>query len=223
MSKPSDTQTGHTPYQTRTPLQGRAHLINREALQDEAQQGPGSLDPKTLEPPKAADAKRWLAKRGLALEVPAGWKYLGISQDSRSLTFVSDTHADAHAIEIHLWPMPEDLLPATYLAAQEEQLEEAMQLKRVLSFDKRTLGDVLGLVVIGWGPESHDAMAATSEEDLYLATDGTGRRALSWRAMVERGGERLLVMLAMSSPLESFPDARPVFDAILQRAHVSGG
>ena len=230
MSKKGDTQTGPTPLTAsnvpssasfgHTPLSGRAHIVNRGSLQDEAGAGPGSLDPKTLAPPKVPEARRWLAKRGIEIELPAGWKYLGLGNEGRTLTFVSDTDAAAHAIELHLWPLPEDVTPEKLLASQEESLQEDLALKRVVSFERRTLGQVPGLMVVGWGPETRDAIAGTSDEDLYFATDGTGRRALSWRGVVEREGEKQLVILALSSPIEAFPDARPCYDAMLDRVGV---
>lgn len=229
MNKKSETQTGPTPTTQSSqsgsagfghnPLAGRAHIVNRADLQDEASAGPGSLDPKTLAAPKAPEARRWLAKRGIELEIPAGWKYLGIGNEGRTLTFVSDTQGPAHAIELHLWAMPDDLDAARFLAAQEEQLQEATELKRVVSWSKRTLGQVDGLLVVGWGPDTRDALSQASDEDLYLATDGTGRRALSWRGIVERPGEkgkeRHLVIVALSSPIELFPDAKAAYDAML--------
>jgi len=214
-----DTQTGPTPF-GHNPLSGRAHIVNRDALQDEASAGPGSLDPKTLAPPKVNEAKRWLAKRGIELNVPANWKYLGIGNDGRSMTFVSDTDVAAHAIELHLSPMPAEVSAEALLASQEEQVAEGVELKRVLSFSRRTLGQVPGLLVVGWGPETRAAVAEVADEDLYLATDGTGRRALSWRGVAERDGERTLVMVALSSPIEQFPDARACYDAILDHLGV---
>ena len=214
-----ETQTGPTPF-GHNPLSGRAHIVNRDALQDEASAGPGSLDPKTLAPPKVNEARRWLAKRGIELNVPANWKYLGIGADGRSMTFVSDTDAAAHAIELHLSPMPDDLTAEALLVSQEEQVAEAVELKRVLSFSRRTLGQVAGLLVVGWGPETRDAVEGASDEDLYLATDGTGRRALSWRGVVEREGERTLLMVALSSPIEQFPEARACHDAIVDHLGV---
>ena len=213
------TQAGPTPF-GHNPLSGRAHIVNRDALQDEASSGPGSLDPKTLAPPKVNEAKRWLAKRGIELNVPANWKYLGIGHDGRSMTFVSDTDSAAHAIELHLSPIPADVSAEALLTSQEEQVAEAVELKRVLSFSRRTLGQVPGLLIVGWGPETRDAVAEVADEDLYLATDGTGRRALSWRGVAERDGERTLVMVALSSPIEQFPDARACYDAILDHLGV---
>jgi len=231
VDKKGDTQTGPTPLTQsssssgsapfgHTPLSGRAHIVNRGSLQDEAGAGPGSLDPRTLAAPKAPEAKRWLAKRGLELQIPANWKYLGIGNDGRSMTFVSDTDAAAHGIEVHFSPLPEDVDAAGLLASQEEQLQEAVTLKRVTSFARRTLGQVAGLIVVGWGPESRDALAGTSDEDLYLGTDGTGRRAISWRGVVTRDEQPMLVIVALSSPIESFPDARACYDAILDHLGV---
>jgi hypothetical protein len=222
----TDTQTGSTPSLStsspgHTPLAGRAHIVNRDALQDEAAAGPGSLDPRSLQQSKVPEVRRWLAKRGIELEIPAGWKYLGIGNDGRSLTFVSDTDPSVpgggHAIELHQWPLPEDVDADKLLASQEEQLEEAVQLKRVQSWKRQTLGQVPGILVTGWGP---DAGTVASDEDLYLATDGTGRRALSWRGVVDRDGERSLLILALSSPIETFPDARPCYDALIDRVGV---
>jgi hypothetical protein len=231
VDKKGDTQTGPRPLTQssssgastpfgHTPLSGRAHIVNRGALQDEAGAGPGSLDPRTLAAPKAPEARRWLAKRGLDLQIPANWKYLGIGSEGRSLTFVSDTDAAAHGIEIHLSPLPDDVDADRLLASQEEQLQEAVALKRVTSFARRTLGQVDGLVVVGWGPESRDALAGTSDEDLYLGTDGTGRRAISWRGVVVRDEQPTLLIVALSSPIESFPDARACYDAILDHLGV---
>ena len=234
MSAKKETQTGPTPT-TQTaggqfghnPIQGRAHLVNRGDLEDEAGAGPGSLDPKTLAQSKVPEARRWLAKKGIELEVPAGWKYLGLGNEGRTLTFVSDTDASAHAVELHVWSLPDDASvsadwPAHFLAGQSEQLQEATELKRVLSWTPHTLGQVKGLLVIGWGPATGDAV---SDEDLYLATDGTGRRAISWRGVVERPlaegkVERVMVILALSSPLLSFAAAQPLYDAMIERAGV---
>ena len=221
-STPTSTSTSSQPAYGHTPLAGRAHIVNRGSLHDEASAGPGSLDARTLAPPKVPEARRWLAKRGVDLSIPANWKYLGIGNDGRSMTFVSDTDAPAHGIEISLWPLPDDISPEGLLASQEEQLQEAIELKRVTSFARRTLGQVAGLLVVGWGPETRDALAITSDEDLYLATDGTGRRAVSWRGVVTRDGERALLMLALSSPIEGFPDARACYDAIVDNVGVWG-
>ncbi|MBM4282979.1 MAG: hypothetical protein FJ137_20235 [Deltaproteobacteria bacterium] len=222
----SDTQTGPTAATSsaHTPLAGRAHIVNRDALQDEAAAGPGSLDPRSLQQSKITEVRRWLTRRGIELEVPAGWKFLGIGPDGRSMTFVSDTDPSVpgggHAIELHQWPMPEDLRSEQLIAAQEELLEEAVALKRVQSWKRHVLGQVPGLLVTGWGPDTGDVSGDVSDEDAYLATDGTGRRALSWRGVVEREGERFLLILALSSPLETFDEARPCYDALLDRAGV---
>jgi hypothetical protein len=45
---------------------------------------------------------------------------------------------------------------------------------------------------------------------------------VSWRGIVTRDGERALLMVALSSPIESFPDARPCYDAILDHLGVWG-
>jgi hypothetical protein len=233
--KRNDTQTGPGPSKTNatasttsataassshTPLAGRAHIVNRDALQDEAAAGPGSLDPRTLQPPKIPEVRRWLAKRGIELEIPAGWKFLGIGNEGRTVTFVSDTDptvdGGGHAIELHQWPMPADIPGEQLLGAQEEQLEEAVALKRVQGWKRHTLGQVHGLLVTGWGPDAGEA----SDEDVYLATDGTGRRAISWRGVVERDGERSLFILALSSPIETFAAARACYDALLERAGI---
>jgi hypothetical protein len=229
--KRSDTQTGPIKASTttsattnatssHTPLAGRAHIVNRDALQDEAAAGPGSLDPRTLQAPRIPEVRRWLAKRGVELEIPAGWKFLGIGNDGRSVTFVSDTDptvdGGGHAIELHQWPLPDDVKGEQLLTSQEEQLEEAVALKRVQTWTRHTLGQVPGLLVTGWGPDAGDA----SDEDVYLATDGTGRRALSWRGVVDRDGERFLLILALSSPIETFGAARACYDAMLDRAGV---
>ncbi len=203
-----------------TPIAHRAHIVNREALNEEASAGPGSLDPRTLQEPRAPEVRRWLARRGIELEIPAGWKFLGIGNEGQSVTFVSDTDptivGGGHAIELHEWPLPEKIDRERLLLAQEEQLQEAVELKRVLSWRRHTLGQVPGLLVTGWGPDAGEA----TDEDLYLATDGTGRRALSWRGVIERDGEHALLILALSSPIETFADARPCFDALLERAGV---
>ena len=118
----------------------------------------------------------------------------------------------------------DELTPQQFMTAQEEQLQEATELKRVVSWSKRKLGQVDGLVVVGWGPDSRDALSQRSDEDLFLATDGTGRRALSWRGVVERQlestKERMLVILALSSPIESFPEAKAVYEAMLDHCGV---
>jgi hypothetical protein len=201
-----------------TPLSGRAHIVNRDHLHDEAMAGPGSLDPTTLGPPKAAEAKRWLAKRGLELEVPAGWRYLGVGNEGKSLTFSSDGTAQSHVIELHLWSMPADLDAAAFLRDQEEQVEEGVHMKRVHSHQRVQFGQAEGVVVLGWGPETRDMLQATSNEEIYLATDGTGRRSLSLRALIVRDDKPHLLIVAMSSPIESFMDARSAYDAVLARS-----
>jgi hypothetical protein len=203
---------------THTPLAGRAHIVNRDELQDEAMAAPGSLDPKTLAPPKAIEARRWLAKRGVELELPTGWRYLGVGNDGRSLTFSSDGTGDAHVIELHLWPMPEDASDEAFIVSQEEQLEESIALKRVLSHRRHRFGQIPGIVVIGWGPESREVLSSTPIEELFLATDGTGRRSVSFRGIAERDGHKQMMILAMSSPIEVFPDARQAYDAVLERS-----
>jgi hypothetical protein len=217
VTKPDDPHADFTNTGPSTPgfrpLAGRAHIVNRGDLQDEAMQGPGSLDPKTLAPPKQPEARRWLAKRGIELEVPAGWRLL--SHDARTLTFASAHDVDAHMIELSLWKLPDDIDDEKHAAAQEDQLQEAVSLRRVLEFRKHLFGQVTGHLVVGWGPDGNNTV---SDEDLYLATDGTGRHAMSCRGVVARDDERQLLFVAMSSPLDQFSEARPVFDALLDKS-----
>jgi hypothetical protein len=217
--KPRSTNLSSVPgASTHNPLAGRAHIVNRDDLQDEAMAAPGSLDPKTLGPPKAVEARRWLAKRGIELEMPSGWRYLGVGNDGRSLTFSSDGTAEGHVIEMHLWPMPEDAHEESFVASQLEQLDEAIALKRVHSHRRHRFGQIAGIVVVGWGPETRELLSSASAEDLFLATDGTGRRSLSFRGIVERDGHKQLLIIAMSSPIEVFLDARLAYDAVLERS-----
>ncbi len=208
-----------------SPVGDRAHIINKAGLDDKALAGPGSLDPQKLAPPAVPDARRWLAKRGVELLVPEGWRFLGLQLDGRSLSFNHDGTADGHSIDVSSWRLAEDTPLEKFLAPYLEEVEELVRLGRLQGHKRMKLGDADGILLDGWGPDSKDALAALQAtekgaEELYLSTDGTGRRTLSWRGAVKRGDEALLMILSFSSPIETFMEARPVYEAMLARARV---
>ncbi|MBI1946734.1 MAG: hypothetical protein HYS27_13635 [Deltaproteobacteria bacterium] len=215
---------------THSSIEGKAHIINKGALEQQAMAGPGSLDPSTLGPPTAPDARRWLAKRGVELQLPEGWKYLGQQRDGRSVAFHSSGTSDGHGVEVSFFSLradvPLDKIAHSYTA---EDLDELIGLGRLSSSSELKVGEVDGLLLVGYGPDSKDALdrlvvekgAEATNEALYLATDGTGLRSMSWRGAVKRGDENQLVIISFTSPVESFHEARAAYDAILAKAIVT--
>lgn len=205
---------------TANPLADRAHIINKDALDQKALAGPGSLDPSKLDAPTVADARRWLAKRGVELSVPEGWRFMGMHHDGRGISFNHSGTAEGHGVELATWRLADDIPREKFLQPYLEEAEELARLGRLTSHERVTLGDVEGVLLVGWGPDSREALAGADQEALFLATDGTGRRTMSWRGAVERNGENHLFILSFTSPVESFFEARAVYDAILKNARV---
>lgn len=215
---------------THSSIEGKAHIINKGALEQAAMAGPGSLDPTTLGPSTAPDARRWLAKRGVELSLPEGWKYLGQQRDGRSVAFHSSGTSDGHGVEVSFFSLradvPLDKVAHSYTA---EDLEEMIRLGRLSSSAEQKIGEVDGLLLVGYGPDSKDALdrlvvekgAEATNEALFLATDGTGLRSMSWRGAVKRGDENQLVIISFTSPVETFHEARAAYDAMLARAVIT--
>lgn len=207
---------------TANPIADRAHIINKDALDQKALAGPGSLDPATLSQPTVADARRWLAKRGVELLVPEGWRFLGTQHEGRGISFNHTGTAEGHSVELATWRLADDTPLEKFSAPYLEEAEELVRLGRLASHEKVKVGDAEGVLLVGWGPESQAQLASVDSEALYLATDGTGRRTMSWRGAVERGGENHLYILSFTSPIETFFEARAVYDAILKNSRIVG-
>jgi hypothetical protein len=197
---------------TSTPgVENRAHILNKDAHNQQVLAGPGSLDPKDLEAPPV-DARRWLAKRGVEVKIPKGWRFMGQYHEGRSLSFNHSGTTDGHAIDLSFWRLPSDVPVEKLLHAYlGEELEDLLRLGRVSSHDMKTISGIQGLLLVGGGPSSSDDLASLDPEQLFVATDGTGRRIMSWRGAV---GDQLLIV-SFSSPVETFFDAKPAYDAIL--------
>jgi hypothetical protein len=203
----------------------KAHIINKAGLDEKALQGPGSLDPKTLGPPAVADARRWLAKKGVELLLPEGWRFMGLLRDGKSISFNHSGTADGHAVDISTWSLAEDTPLQKFLEPYVEEVEDMVRLGRLQGHERMKLGDADGILLVGWGPDSKPAykeLAATEKgvEEIYLATDGTGRRAMSWRGAVKKANEVQLVIISFSSPIDTFMDARAAYDAMVRGARL---
>lgn len=203
-----------------SPASERAHIVNKVAIEQKILEGPGSLDPSTLAQSTNPDARRWLAKRGVELLVPAGWRFMGLPFDGRGLSFNHSGEADGHLCELTTWRLADDTPLASFTQPYLEEGEEMVRLGRLLSHSLLKLGDCEGVLFVGWGPPDELALRNAAPEMIYVATDGTNRRTLSWRGAVVRGGEAQMLIVSMSSPIESFLLARPVFDAMLARLNV---
>lgn len=222
--EPSISAASHSSFE------GKAHIINKGALDQQAMAGPGSLDPRTLGPPSVPDARRWLAKRGVELKLPEGWKYLGQQRDGRSVAFHTSGTADGHGVEVSFFSLRPDVpLEKVSQSHSSEDVEELIRLGRLSSCAPLKVGEVEGVLLVGYGPDSRDALDNLNAEQgsdavseaLYLATDGTGLRSMSWRGAVKRGDENQLVIISFTSPVESFPEARAAYDAILKNTVVT--
>lgn len=217
MAKPDPKGTTTGPA---SPASEKAHIVNKSAIDQKVLEGPGSLDPTTLTLPTNPDVRRWLAKRGFELFVPEGWRFMGLPFDGRGVSFNHSGNADGHAFELTTWRLADDTPLAGFLKPYLEEGEELVRLGRLASHSVVTLGDVEGVLFVGFGPDDDEALKSADAEKLYLATDGTNRRTLSWRGVVVRGGEAQLLIVSLSSPVESFFLARPVFDAMLGKLRV---
>jgi hypothetical protein len=205
---------------TSSPLADRAHIINKEALEQKALAGPGSLDPKDLGPPGVPDARRWLAKRGVELLVPEGWRFMGQQHEGRGISFNHSGTAEGHSLEVATWRLADDIPREKFLQPYLEEAEDLARLGRLAGHETMKVGDVDGVLLVGWGPDSKAELQTANPEALYLATDGTGRRNLSWRGVVQRNNENQLYIVSFSSPIETFMDARAVYDAILKNTRI---
>lgn len=203
-------------------MQGNAHIMNRALL---AQQlgDPGSLDPDTLGDPPSPDARRWLKNHGMVLLLPENWRYMGQQLDGKSMSFNSTGTTEGHGVEVSTWRLPADVPLEKIVAGYLEEAEEGKRLGRLLSFEPKNMGETNGILLVGWGPEKPEDLAKIDEEQVFLATDGTGQRKMSWRGTVERRGEHQLVIVSFTSPFETFLDAKAVYDAILAKGDVTSG
>jgi hypothetical protein len=210
--KDDNTGSGANLAGTTSDVERRAHILNRDAHAQQVSQGPGSLDPKDLEPHPVADARRWLAKHGVEMKIPKGWRFMGQFHDGRSVSFNHSGNFDGHTADVSFWRLPSDVpvdrLLHAYLG---EDLEDLVRLGRVSSHEVRVISDVEGLLLVGGGPAAADELASIDPEQLFMATDGTGRRIMSWRGAMKDQ----LVIVSFSSPVETFFEARPVYDAML--------
>ncbi len=203
---------------SKSSVEQRAHVVNRGNIERRLDvQGPGSLDPSEVAPPASADEKRFFAKRGVQVCVPP-WMFLGLQHEGRSAAYNHSGTIDGHALEFSFWRMPADVtfdkLRAAYVG---EEMDELVRLGRVAAHEIRSVGGVEGVLVVGAGPQSAEAFASADPEELFLVTDGTGRRTVSWRGPVSDQ----LVIVSMTSPVETAFLAMPVFDAVLSRMRIS--
>jgi hypothetical protein len=205
---------------TSNPLADRAHIINKDSLDQKVLAGPGSLDPGTLAPPAVPDARRWLAKRGMELLVPEGWRFMGAQHEGRGISFNHTGTAEGHGIEVATWRLADDTPLGSFLQPYLEEAEDLVRLGRLAGHEKQKLGEVDGVLLVGWGPDTAAALGVADQEALFLATDGTGRRSMSWRGAVQRSGENHLYIVSFTSPIESFFEAKAVYDAVLKSARI---
>ena len=221
-SSPTKNPTGTSVTQS-NPLGDRAHIMNKNALDERALAGPGSLDPQKLAPP-LPDARRWLAKRGVELQVPEGWRFLGIQLEGKSISFNHSGAADGHTVEVSGWQLADDTPLEKFLVPYLDEVEDLVRLGRLAGHKRMQLGDADGVLLIGWGPDDKPSLASADPEEMFLATDGTGRRTMSWRGAVRRnsGGteESQLLIVSFNSPIETFMEARAVYDAILASTRI---
>lgn len=225
-TKPDKTQTGPGASgggaTSSSPVAEKAHIVNKGNLDQKALEGPGSLDPAALEIPQNPDVRRWLAKRGFELFVPEGWRFMGMPFDGRGLTFNHSGNPDGHTLELTTWKLADDTPLDQFTKPYVEEGEELVRLGRLASHSIAKLGDTEGVLFVGWGPDNADAAKTVDQEKAYLASDGTNRRTMSWRGAIVRGGERQLLIISMSSPMDTFFEARAVYDAMLAKLRVVG-
>ena len=55
-----------------------------------------------------ADVRRWLAKRGLELLLPDGWRFMGQHLDGSGISFNHSGLGDGHAVEVATWRLADD-------------------------------------------------------------------------------------------------------------------
>src|SRR5581483_8149768 len=127
---------------------------------------------------------------------------------------------EGHNIELAIWKLADDTPMEKFLAPYVEEADELVRLGRLSGHHKQKLGETEGVLFVGWGPDDKSALDAANPEDLFLATDGTGRRKISWRGALDKNGERQLFILSFSSPIETFMEARPIYDAVLERSRL---
>jgi hypothetical protein len=216
---------------TQTPLDNRAHIINRDNIAQRLLAA-GSLDPNDLIPvgKEHKDAARFLAKLGVEWEIGVGWKFMGQQREGRSVAFHSTGTSDGHGVEIGYYAIKDAEVPVEKLAhgLTPEDVEEQQRLERLAEHKVLKIGDVEGVLHVSWGPNSPDELQALLkekgkerlDETLWLATDGTGLRSMSWRGAVKRAGDAQLLIVSFTSPIDRFHEARPIFDAMLARARI---
>ena len=205
---------------TNNPVADRAHILNKDALDQKAQEGPGSLDAATLAQPAVADARRWLAKKGVEILVPEGWRFMGMQLEGRAISFNHSGLHDGHNVDVSTWRLADDTPLDKFLVPYVEEADEFVRLGRLAGHERARVGDVEGVLLVGWGPDNKAELEKADAEALYLATDGTGRRTMSWRGALKRGDEATLLIVSFTSPIDRFFEARSVYDAILKSARV---
>ena len=230
MTKGEDTRSGSSQGGSGAGVQKRVQHLHRAALEELLGPSPprpkmlGTLppvDPSTLGPPANSDAKRWLDENRIAVIVPAGWKYMGIVESGRRLSFNSTGAKDGADLDIHCWEIPEDVPVDRLIEGHKDAAASAMGLGLVTDWALTRQGDVDGVLQLTWGPDTPEELAATTDEQLYLATEGSGRRTLSWRgAQHWRSGNRL-VIVKMSAEVAVFPTQLSLFETMLKHTRVS--
>jgi hypothetical protein len=220
-----------TSSNTQSPLSDRAHIMNRENIANKLLTS-GSLDPNDLVNvgKEHKDAARFLAKLGVEWEIGTNWKYMGQQRDGRSVAFHSNGLSDGHGVEIGYYAIRDADVPMDKLAhgLTPEDIEEQQRLERLAEHQEVKLGDVNGVLHVSWGPNSPEELdkllkekgKERLDETLWLATDGTGLRSMSWRGAVKRHGDSQLLIISFTSPIDKFFEARPIYDEMIKRGKI---
>jgi hypothetical protein len=178
------------------------------------------VDPSTLGPPENSDARKWLEQNRVALIVPAGWKYMGIVEEGRRLSFNSTGKKDGLDLDVHCWSIPDDVPVERLIEGHKDAAAFAMNLGLVTDWAITKQGEVDGVLQLTWGPETKEQLAETTDEQLYLATEGTGRRTLSWRGAQPWHDGNRLVIVKMSAEVADFPEQLGLFETMLKHVRV---
>jgi hypothetical protein len=199
------------------PLDTRAHAANRGNIEKKLEQGPGSINPADLAPPQSSDEKRFFAKRGLEVQLPP-WLFLGIQHEGRSIAYNHSGTVDGHQLELSFWRLPPDV-PFTKIldAYLGEEMDDLIRLGRVARHEIVKVSGVDGLLLVGAGPMSAEQLASIDPEELFVATDGTGRKTVSWRGPLK---DQLLIV-SMTSPIETGYEVMPLMEELLRRIRFS--
>lgn len=215
MPDPKQKPSSETVSTSSQPLDTRGHALNRGNIEKKLENGPGSIDPKDLAPPQSGDERRFFAKKGLEVKVPP-WVFMGIQHEGRSIAYNHTGTMDGHQLELSFWRLPADVPFEKILNAYlGEEMDDLIRLGRVARHEVTKVSGVDGLLLVGAGPVNPEQVASMDPEELFLATDGTGRRTVSWRGPLK---DQLLIV-SMTSPIESGYEVAPLFDAILASIH----